>query len=325
MAPAKYKRGEFRSLFGCKHDLTTDAQLDNPSLTPVEKQYINQLYKALGSNPRALMDIMGGLLWAVDNSWSSADIFYNCHNAGADWNRFKGDAAARNTSIAKMVGDELNRRGIQVNFGKDQGTAIFNAVDYTALSHAANQAVSSNAGVTKAFTDMAFAYNFDNLDDDVKTFMAAPENANNIRDAVKVLNYVIPTSNDQVDIAKFKQIYWGAYFLKQFPVPSGLLGVDCGQIGQTLIQLAAEKANLKQNDLDHVYAIYTEGDMQQQMQAVADLTTRFNGLYAQQNCTAAQTGGGNDVMKYVLLGLGAIFVILIARKILHGRHHGKAA
>lgn len=327
-----YRLGKFYYIgVGCKHATTTDTQLNNPDLTANEKLYLNALLKVMGGNPTAFLETVAGLLWTVDNSWSSKDIFYNCNNAGADWNRFKGDATARNTSIIKLVGDELNRRGVTVNIQADPktGTAttpVFDTVNYVTLAAAANAAVSSNSGVTLAFSNMAHAYNFGNMDDDIKTFMSDPANASNIRDAVKVLNYVIPTSNDAIDLIKFKQIYWGGYYLHQFPIPTGLLGIDCGQIGQSLIQLAAEKANLKQNDLDKLFQVYSEADLQQRMQVISDLTTRFNGLYAQQNCTAAQASGGNDVLKYVLYGLGAIFILVIAKKLLsHGKHHIKPA
>jgi hypothetical protein len=195
-------------------------------------------------------------------------------------------------------------------------TPVFVTISYSALAAAANASVNTGSGVTAAFASLANAHDFGDMDDDIKTFMYNPANAQFIRGAVKDLNYVIPTSNDDIDVLKFKQIYWGAYYLSKFPVPSGILTDECSVIGQTLIQLAAEKANLKQSDLDQLFVVNSEADLQQKMQAVSDLTTKFNGLYGSKNCTAEQSGGSNDVLKYALIGVAIVFVVVIGAKIL---------
>ncbi len=316
MVTVNKQTANFKNLTtSCSHRMSNNANLADSSLSELDRQYLAKLLQVVGGSDSVLLDLVGGLMYNFDNSWSSRDIFFNCYDRPANWTQFKADLAARRIDIPKLVGDELNRRGVVVNFVKDSAAPVFNEVSYPALAAAANAAVNSGNGVTSAFGALAQAHNFGNLDDDIKTFINSPENDGPLRDSVRMLNYVIPTSNDAVDLMKMKQIYWGAYYLKQFPIPSSLLGNNCGQISQTLIQLSAEKANLKQNDLDQLYSIFSEADLEQKMQVVSDLTTKFNGLYAQQNCTAAQADGGGDVMKYVLMGIAGVFLVVIGYKI----------
>lgn len=308
-----YKTGKW---FNCTHHDSTNYNLDDQNLTEIEKQYLKKLAEVTGA---AFIPTMH---WYVataggNNSWESNGIFKFCNASDpVVWFWYKRDVQIRGTSIEKIAKEELTKRGVSVNFSTKADVPVFTTISYSGLAAAANAAVNANSGVTPAFTALSNAYDFGQLDDDIKNFMANPDKATNIRDSVKMLGYVIPTNNEPVDLVKMKQIYWGAFYLSKFPIPGGILGADCGQIGQTLIQLAAEKANLKQSDLDQLFTVYSEDDVKQKMQAVADLTTVFNGMYAQQNCTAAQTSGGNDVLKYVLYGLGGIFVIVIGMKIL---------
>lgn len=328
MVQYKKENKHFRNLStGCHHAMATDINLANASLNDTDRVYLNKFLQVLGGDTNSFLNEVGGLITKFDgnSSWSNSDVFFNCYNRPADWAAYKAALSQRNTTIPKLVGDELNRRGVVVTIQdtKTGGQApAFIDVSYAQLAQAANAAVNSGTGVTEAFSTLSGSYNLGNLNDDIRTFMADPANASYITDSVRKLNYVIPTDNDDIDLIKFKQIYWGAYYLKKFPIPGGLLSTvaaDCGQIGQTLIQLAAEKANLKQSDLDKLYTLYNEGDQQQRMQAVADVTTIFNGLYGSNNCSAAQTSSGNDVMKYVLYGLAGVFVLVIVVRLF--KHH----
>jgi hypothetical protein len=160
------------------------------------------------------------------------------------------------------------------------------------------------------------------------------------------MNYPIPTTNDTNGLNQFEQIYWGAYYLAQFPLQTTVnssgqtvisySSADCETILETLKALAAEKTNISQALAGNTFTTYTANDYQLRTTAVTDLTSIFNGLDAKYNCTASAsaqinqqadqnltsssstTGSLNNTLFYLLCGAVIIVCgIVIYRKLHH--------
>lgn len=166
--------------------------------------------------------------------------------------------------------------------------------------------------------------NLGQMTDEIKNTLLNGSNTDEMVQAINYLGYPIPTGTDTSSVAKIKQLYWGVYYLKTFPIPD-ISSDNCGQIQQTLVQLPAEKANVKQSELDKMFDTYSAQDWNYREQAITDLITKFNGLYGQLNCTANQTSTGNDLIKNVLIVTGAIVGLVILVKIFKGKKAAPAA
>ena len=154
--------------------------------------------------------------------------------------------------------------------------------------------------------------------DDINMVLLNPNNIPALKQAVEYLGYSVPSRTDNIGVKRIKLLYWGVHYLKLFPIPS-MSSANCGQIQQTLSQLAFEQVKIKQNELDNLFTVYTAEEWNLRQQAVSDIYTKFNGMYAQLNCTASQTGGGNDLLKNVLIITGSVFGIAILWKMFKGK------
>jgi hypothetical protein len=153
------------------------------------------------------------------------------------------------------------------------------------------------------------------MNSDVRSFLLNPANVPVIKQAIDYLGYSIPNNSSAPGIAKIKMLYFAAFYLKSFPLPVSGGSANCGQIKQTLAQLNFEQAQLKRNELDKLFDVYTEEETNLKQQVIADISTKFNALYSQYNCTAAQVSGGNNILVPVLAITGVLFAIVIVRKL----------
>lgn len=182
-----------------------------------------------------------------------------------------------------------------------------------------NSAILSGTNVQQtAFENLLNQMNLGTMTDEIRNLLLNAGNTDEMVQAINYLGYSIPTGTDTSSVAKMKQLYWGVFYLKTFPIPD-INSANCGQIQQTLVQLSAEKANVKQSELDKMFDTYSAQDWNYREQAITDLLTKFNGLYGQLNCTASQTSTGNDLIKNVLIVTGAIVGLVILVKIFKGK------
>ncbi len=220
-----------------------------------------------------------------------------------------------NLDFDKQIDDALILNGLKnVN-------VVAPAVDTVkqAVSNA-TAAVKSGVDVKPALLTLLDQMNLGKNHDAMYAFFSNASNTPAIQQATNKLGYPIPTTIGQDGVSEMLQLYWGAYYSNQFPVPEAVAG-NCAQIAQSLTQLIAEKVNLSQaatqQNVESTFLTDSIMDTQMKLQAVQDLTTKFNGLYAKLSCTSAQGGKSNSVIGWAIIGVAVVIGIVVVKKIFH--------
>jgi len=176
---------------------------------------------------------------------------------------------------------------------------------------------SNTTSTEQAFINLSIlinSMNLGNMHDEVMNVLLNQNNEKLIQQAINDFGYFISDKTDDNAVIKMKRLYWAVYYLKTFPI-SSFSQADCGQIYQTLVQLTNEKANLAQAKLSAYNTGYTKQDIEIREQVIVDFTTRFNGMYAQLNCTAAQSKESSNIVFYSVIIAGVLIGIIVIKKL----------
>jgi hypothetical protein len=227
----------------------------------------------------------------------------------SDMNKTKQYLESQGMNFEQVMASELSKTGVKVTSTADVAAAVTDALN-------------TGGNISQGLEAIINKTNLGAMTDVVKNTLLNSGNAAFVKQAVDYLGYPIPTTTDATGAKKLKQLYWGVYYLKNYPIPN-ISSTDCTQIDETIVQLQAEKANLKQSELDKLYGTYTAEDLNMREQAVADLITKFQGLSGQLKCTSSRVASSNAIVKYSVYGLIAVVAIVVVIKIM--KHKNQAA
>lgn len=211
----------------------------------------------------------------------------------------------KNINYEQWLIDELAKKGLKVQSTKELASSL-------------SYKLKNGEDFYPELELLLSQLNFGNMRTEANDVLMNKANANALFNAVYALGYVIPETSDSVGLSKMKKIYWGVYYLRNFPIPK-IESANCGQIEQTLIQLQAENANIKQSELDKLFSFYTQQDWDDRQQVISDLITKFNGIYARLNCTSAQVSQSsktdNKLLKITLMVCAGVIASVILFRI----------
>lgn len=328
----------------------TSADLANAkTLTAPEKTYLSQL---IGSGADLVTGLYKNNGFTIRNnpvtnpngpfSYTICTPQNTC-NGSFSFDYIKAWFAANNIDFDTALVQQLQNIGINVNYnvGTITSTTINTNTSFATLVSACITAIASGNGIPAAFTAMANSFDFGYTANQIDAFVANANNAIAIQQAVQMMNYPVPTTDDTNGQNQFEQIYWAAYYLVQYPLKSSYSATDCETILETNKALAAEKTNISASNAGQFYSTYTQNDYSLRLTALTDLSSIFNVLDAKYNCTAnaaaqlnaeanasinsgavtsTSSSSGNNTLWYVLGGIFFLTCVVIIVKKYKSKH-----
>ncbi len=291
------------------------------TLTAIEKEYVGQLL-SIGVDVHSILAAK-----MPTPMYCSSTNIYNVKKpdgsnfySGTFLDQAKGYYKDAGLDFDALLISTLKSNGINV----DTTTA---AVTVSPLANPTSEATkvdaalkTGGAAIQSSLLTILNGLNLGTNHDAIYSFFSKQTNNPAIQQAINKLGYPVPTTTDQNGIHEMLQLYWGAYYSNLFPIPAAVAG-SCGQVAQSLTQLLQEKVNLSQaatqQAVESTFLTDSQMDTQMKLQAVQDLISKFNGLYAQLSCTSSQSGKGNAVIGWAIIGVVVVLGIVIVKKIFH--------
>lgn len=311
---------------------TANALGSASTLTNSERAYISQLL-SLGYNNWTTL--FGGLS-TIGGTYPSGVLYDKKINKGLDGNVWDVAKVICNDNVGDfdtVLISALKSKGISVDVGTGDVTVVSPLQSPAVAGSALQTAIQSGTNIQTAANGILSQLNMGQYDNPgAASFFANPDNNAAIQQAYNLLGYGVPTTTDAVGVSTMLKLYWGAFYLKQYPIPPSSPD-SCNQIKESIEGLTNERANIQTditqmaaNPANEFYATYSSQDLQFQSAVVSDLLNQFNGLSSKNACTSviAAGGGGGGASNpssasnfSLILLLGAIVVVvIIAHKII---------